>query len=84
MAVETDNGWLLHAGDAYYYDRQIQSNPEITSGFILFQRFAHIHHAQALDQLVRLRHLVEENDRIKVFCAHDPSEYEELSDQKVF
>ena len=76
VAVETDDGWLLHAGDAYFFAGEMNpQHPWCTPGLSAFQRaFAHdderrLHNQERLRELVASR-----GDAVRVFSAHDPSE----------
>lgn len=80
VAVKTSDGWLLHAGDAYYYNKQVESSPYCTPGFELFQRLAHINYKHAMTQLEKIRSLANDNNsNVRVFCTHDPKEFKILS-----
>ncbi len=83
VAIKTSNGWLLHAGDTFYYHKQMDENPITTFGVKMFQRFAHFDHKQALQTKVKLRTIVLENSKLKVICSHDTFKFEELSQTKV-
>jgi len=84
IAVETPDGWLLHAGDAYYYDGQMAEPPRCPLMFALFQYLAHTDRRKAQEQLEKLRRLANSSEaRVRVFCTHDPSEFEQLSSTTV-
>lgn len=74
VAVQTGDGWLLHAGDSYY-DRR-----EITGGqpgrtVRLAERAVAFDHRQLLANQERLAELRREQDgTVRLFCAHDPQE----------
>lgn len=74
VAVETDEGWLLHAGDAYFSRGDItdeESSPPAVRAFqamIAEDGPARIHNQQ------RLRELHDEED-VRIFCAHDSEEF---------
>ena len=80
VAVKTPDRWLFHAGDAYYHERRLEPSGGCTAGFIAFEYFAHINHRQAMQQVDRLRNLVNRHkNAVDVFCTHDPSELERLT-----
>jgi glyoxylase-like metal-dependent hydrolase (beta-lactamase superfamily II) len=84
VAVQTPEGWLLHAGDAYYYDQQTAEPPRCPPMFELFQLLAHTDRRKAREQLERLRRLANNREAgVRVFCTHDPSEFEQLSSTTV-
>jgi glyoxylase-like metal-dependent hydrolase (beta-lactamase superfamily II) len=76
VAVRTDGGWLLHAGDAYFFHGEIDpEKPRSTPGLALFQRIAAVDDATRLKNQARLRELVRDHRReVRVFSAHDPLE----------
>jgi len=79
VAVHTDDGWLLHAGDAFFHHRQMDPvRPSIPGGLKWFQRAVDTDRKQRETNQERLRILsAASSHRIKVFCAHDPTQYEE-------
>ena len=80
IAIKNSDGWLLHAGDAYYYDKQMYEKPSCTPGFRIFQHISHMDRREALKKLNILRDVVKSNcEEIKIISSHDPSEYESLS-----
>ena len=81
VAVKTDTRWLLHAGDAYFHYGEVQpDDPWCSPGLQVFQRllavddFARRHNQDRLRQLVR-----EQGDAVRVFSAHDPTEFAALA-----
>jgi glyoxylase-like metal-dependent hydrolase (beta-lactamase superfamily II) len=84
VAVQTADGWLLHAGDAYYYDQQMAEPPHCPLMFKLFQYLAHTDRRKARQQVEQLRRLANSSEAGgRVFCTHDPSEFEQLSSTRV-
>lgn len=69
VALETSNGWMLHAGDAYYDHREIEKKP-MPIGLSLFQKVVHDNYKVAMETQARISKLA----GVKVFCAHDPQE----------
>lgn len=76
VAIDTSEGWLLHAGDAYFYrDEMHPERPRCTPGLDLFQRAAQRDGTLRLWNQRRLRALVrEQGHQVRVFCAHDEAE----------
>jgi len=76
VAVKEDQGWLLHAGDAYFFRGEVDPvAPRSTPGLALFQRLAAVDDAARRDNQRRLRELMRDHGReVRVFCAHDPVE----------
>lgn len=84
VSIQTSNGWLLHAGDSYYFHKQMGKYPKTPLLVNLFQRFAHIDHEKAMETKNRVRELALRNrDEITVMCSHDTVEFESLSKTKV-
>ena len=78
VAVDTGSGWLLHAGDAYFYRKEVrQAKRECTPGLRGYQTMMEVDRAQRLANQERVRRLsVEKAGDVKVLCAHDPVEFE--------
>lgn len=73
VAVRTPDGWLLHAGDAYFHTDEMADPPSCSLGLGLFQRIVAMDGPARLHNQGRLRDLVR-GGGIDVFCAHDPEE----------
>jgi glyoxylase-like metal-dependent hydrolase (beta-lactamase superfamily II) len=71
-------GWLLHAGDAYFYRGEMrQAKRHCTPGLRGYQTMMEVARDQRLGNQERLRRLsVERADAVKILCAHDPVEFE--------
>jgi glyoxylase-like metal-dependent hydrolase (beta-lactamase superfamily II) len=81
VAVRGPQGWLLHAGDAYFFrDEMALGGHYCTPMFRAYQRLmAADNQARRLNQ-TRLRELKRAHGReIRLFCAHDAKELEEFS-----
>ncbi|MEV8611235.1 MBL fold metallo-hydrolase [Amycolatopsis sp. NPDC051373] len=78
VAVHTDTGWLLNAGDAYFYHSEIDSPGVIPPGLALFERLVQTVPAQRLENQQRLRELRLTSD-VTIFAAHDRTDFEHLS-----
>ncbi len=78
VAVKDDRGWLVHAGDAYFFRGEVDPvAPRSTPGLALFQRLAAIDDVARRANQARLRELVRDHGReVRLFCAHDPVEYD--------
>lgn len=81
VAVRTGQGWLLHAGDAYFSHGEIHANPlTCPLGLTLFQRAVQLDATQRLHNRARLRELVRTHgSEVTVVCAHDPFEFDTMS-----
>lgn len=80
VAVRTSSGWILHAGDAYFYHKELNTSPECTPGLSGFQSIAEVDKESRLYNQKRLRDLKrEQGQTIKIFCSHDPTEFKDAS-----
>lgn len=79
IAVNTSDGWLLHAGDAYFDAREIKQ-PQRQCGLAvaLFQIMVTTERAHRRDNQDRLRTLHADQPEVDIFCAHNPFEYLDL------
>ena len=73
VAVRTDAGWLLHAGDAIMFLSELDPSPSMPSGGRAFQWFFEQSQARRRRTLRRLRDVVASWPEIEVICTHDPS-----------
>lgn len=80
VAVRTDEGWLLHCGDAYFFRGEMDlDQPHCPSGLKLFERLVQMDGASSLANQLRLRELKQQHcDDVTLFCAHDPIELAQL------
>ncbi len=78
VAVNDGRGWLVHAGDAYFFRGEVDPvRPRSTVGLSVFQSFIAMDDAARKANQRRLRQLVKDHgDETRVFCAHDPDELE--------
>jgi len=78
VAVDTGSGWLLHAGDAYFYRKEMRrAKRECTPGLRAYQTMMEVDRAARHSNQERLRRLsVEQAAQVKILCAHDPVEFE--------
>lgn len=79
VAVHTGDGWLLHAGDAYFSNAEMHPTKPSCPAFLrVFQRGA------AFDDIARRRNqervrLLARDDKVNVFSAHDAYELERFT-----
>jgi len=78
VAVDTGAGWLLHAGDAYFYRGEVRRETrKCTPGLRAYQTMMEVDRAQRLANQERVRRLsVEKAGEVRVLCAHDVVEFE--------
>ena len=81
VAVQTESGWLLHAGDAYFYRNEVHApTPHCTPGLRAYQTMMEVDREKRRHNQARLHELVQLHGRdITVFCAHDRLEFDALS-----
>jgi len=81
IAVRADDGWILHAGDAYFHRCQLQGQrPPL--GLALFQRFVDFDRKTRIDNQRRLVALAKDHgDEVRVVNAHDPVTLQECQDR---
>ena len=72
VAVNGPNGWVLHAGDAYY-QRVHLFQPMSMFARLIRRRIDHNPEA-AINNQRRLGALIESDANVRVFCSHDPLE----------
>jgi glyoxylase-like metal-dependent hydrolase (beta-lactamase superfamily II) len=80
VAVRDGDGWLLHAGDAYFHHDEMRADaPACPPGLRYMQARMETARGLRLANQERLRELVREHgDQITVFSAHDPVELQTL------
>lgn len=75
VAVHGADGWLLHAGDAYFDPREIHGDRRQCALLVgLFQAIVQTNRRQRLWNQGRLRALTRAHPEIQVFSAHNPFE----------
>lgn len=77
VAVQGPDGWLLHAGDAYFYREEIRRpDRRCTPGLRLYQNMMEVDRAARLGNQQRLRELsLDPSAGVRMICAHDPVEF---------
>jgi glyoxylase-like metal-dependent hydrolase (beta-lactamase superfamily II) len=77
VAVRGKEGWLLHAGDSYFFRGQIQQKPQMPLVLGLFQRRVDMDRAARQENQERLRALqTKHGHEVTIFNSHDPVHYE--------
>jgi len=73
VAIETDDGWLLHCGDAFYVVSELYGAGGMSIGLRTFRRIAHCDYPMAMWQLDRIRSAISESgSTITLVASHDP------------
>ncbi|WP_330252441.1 MBL fold metallo-hydrolase [Nocardia sp. NBC_00565] len=80
IAVDTGNGWLLSAGDAYFHPGVLDPvRPHQPLGLSLFEKSVQTLRGPRLDNQQRLRELIRDHgDEVTVFSAHNAAELRAL------
>ncbi|WP_050403295.1 MBL fold metallo-hydrolase [Bradyrhizobium embrapense] len=77
IAVRTNDGWLLHAGDAYFHHAQLAPRPRVPLVLGMFQRGADMDRPTRIQNQERLRQLkAAHGDSVTIVNSHDPVDYE--------
>lgn len=80
IAISTSQGWLLHAGDAYFYRHEMDGNRRCTPGLRAYQTLMEADRQTRLANQDRLHALSRDHqDQVCLFCSHDAVEFETLS-----
>lgn len=81
VAVDTGSGWLLHAGDAYFFHGEADPDkPHSTPALRVFQSLVDTQKQSRIANQRRLRELARERgDQVRLCSAHDPVELREMS-----
>jgi glyoxylase-like metal-dependent hydrolase (beta-lactamase superfamily II) len=80
VAVDTGSGWVLNAGDAYFYRRELDADRRrCTPGLRFYQTMMEVDRKQRLANQQRLRDLKREHGgEVTIFCSHDWKELEAM------
>ena len=78
IAIDTGAGWMLHAGDAYFYRGEMRRpTRKCTPGLRAYQTMMEVDRTARMTNQERLRRLsVERAGEVKIVCAHDVVELE--------
>lgn len=88
ILVRSDDGWLLHAADAYFDRRELQATPQCAPGLRFYQWMMEQDGAARLGNQRRLRDLAGHaagpgdaapDDAVRICCSHDINEFEALA-----
>ncbi len=78
VAIETPEGWMLNAGDAYFHRHEMDADPSCTPGLAAYQTLMEVDREARLYNQDRLRELANAERGVRIFCSHDPVELEAL------
>ncbi|HLS86057.1 MAG TPA: MBL fold metallo-hydrolase [Burkholderiales bacterium] len=80
VAIRRRDGWLLDAGDAYFHYAEMDPQPRCTPGLRFYQWMMEKDRHERLGNQARLRTLAAEKaGEVRIFCSHDPLEFELLT-----
>lgn len=81
VAVRTEGGWVLDAGDAYFDAREVKVPKRTCApGPALFQLVVTTEYRTRRENQDRLRALHHDHPEVTMFCAHNPFEYLDLAE----
>lgn len=79
VAVRTpEGGWVLHAGDSYFWRGELETPPSYNYGMVGFQKLMAVHEKERRTNQERLRELRAGHPDVTVFSAHDATELDAL------
>lgn len=86
IAIDTGKGWLLQAGDAYFYHREMDiESPHCTPGLRFYQKMMEKNRKARLWNQQRLRDLKRDHgNEVEILCSHDPVEFERIANRPIF
>jgi glyoxylase-like metal-dependent hydrolase (beta-lactamase superfamily II) len=79
VAVESESGWLLDAGDAFFDPREVLPEPRCAFRVRLFEEIVTTDRSMRVHNQARLRRLIAGRPEIEVFAAHDPGAVRRLA-----
>lgn len=83
VAINTPEGWLLNAGDAYFYRHEMDTQYRCTPGLRAYQWMMDANREARLHNQKRLRALSRDRaSEVQMFCSHDAIEFEKFADRE--
>jgi glyoxylase-like metal-dependent hydrolase (beta-lactamase superfamily II) len=77
VAIRSDEGWLLHCGDAYFHHREMGATPSCPPMLRFFESLTAADSRARKANQERLRELAARHgEEVTLFCSHDPVELE--------
>ena len=77
VAINTDAGWLLHCGDAYFNHGEVETPSSCPPGLRFFQNLTAADNRARRSNRERLRELATRHgEEVTLLCSHDPHELE--------
>jgi glyoxylase-like metal-dependent hydrolase (beta-lactamase superfamily II) len=82
VALQRGQGWLMHCGDAYFCQGDIQTPRECPPGLRIFQSIVQADSKLRHQNQDRLRDLASRHSsEVELICSHDPAELERAQAQ---
>jgi len=79
IAIQSDQGWVLNAGDAYFYRKELDRRRRCTPGLRMYQTLMEVDRKQRFWNQDRLRQLKQDGGAdIRIFCSHDAIELRQM------
>ncbi|MCW3796382.1 MBL fold metallo-hydrolase [Sphingomonas sp. BN140010] len=81
VAIDTGNGWLFYAGDAYFHHGEIgRRDRRCPPGMRFYQDMMEVDRAARVTNQKKLRQLsLERAGEVEIFCAHDRAEFDQFA-----
>ena len=74
-----EGGWLLHAGDSYFWNGEVATPPNYKRGLVAFQKLMAVDEKTRRQNQQRLRELRTDHSDVTIFSAHDAAEFDRLA-----
>ncbi len=78
VAVQYMDHWLLHCGDAYFHHSQVSNQNTMPALLSIVEKQLQSNAKQRRSSLEKLKQLKRNHPEIKMFCAHDVTEFEQF------
>ncbi|WP_439566100.1 MBL fold metallo-hydrolase [Gloeocapsopsis crepidinum] len=83
IAIQTPDGWLLHAGDAYFYRHEMDAlNRHCTPGLRVYQSMMEVDRKARLHNQAQLHTLSINHRDVRLFCSHDAIEFKTFANDR--
>jgi glyoxylase-like metal-dependent hydrolase (beta-lactamase superfamily II) len=83
VAIRTRSGWLMQAGDAYFFHREMSPEPWCPAGLRAYQWLMEKDREARLENQHRLRSMRASRSDVQIVCGHDPIEFERVAGRRM-
>lgn len=83
VAIHTRSGWLMQAGDAYFFHREMSPEPWCPAGLRAYQWLMEKDREARLENQHRLRSMRASRSDVQIVCGHDPIEFERVAGRRM-